>query len=303
MQVRSKIFPYPVINHNKAFSNFKDSDFVLTFEPAEDEYAYVLKGAKFDTDSKTINKLFDDGKVGICVIIECSETVYRNDFDVYREPKDIRLSKVDFTERVDISMFAYAKESFVLDSDELDEDYNGIKFEIDKYDILGAYDGFNVRFKHDEAEDNLVQSIFSINVNHDLEDGKYLVECNIGKKISITLSENDYKNYKIIYTVPTYMEVFFNMLLVPSLIEGLFLCKAMLEEGKDLEDAGNTYIWFRSILSAYKKLKGVELTIEDFKGMSPVSLAQDLLGKPIGESLKKLVQETNKNVEEDISND
>ena len=295
MQVKNKLFPYPVINHNKAFSNFADKDFIFVFDGVEDEYSYTLKNARFETDSTLINSLFDEGKVGVSVIVECSDTVYRKSFSLSKIGNDIILPKINFSEKVDVSIFAYANEDIVLDSDEVDEDYQGIKFEIEKYDILGANDGFHVRFKHEEMEENLVQSIFSVGINHDLEDGMYTVECNIGRKIAITMSDNDYKNYKIIYTVPTYKEVFFNMLLVPSLIEGLSLCRIALEnETKDLDDVGNQYLWFRAIQSAYKKLKGVDFTQDDFKKMSSVSLAQELLGKPLGESLKKLVTETNK---------
>ena len=296
MQVKNKIFPYPVINHNPAFSNFKDLDFCLEFEPVETEIAYVLKNARFITNSKTINDLYDSGLIDISLIIECSNTVYRKAVEMTREPKDIILPKINFTEKVDCSLFATAKKAFKLSSEELDDDYKDIVFDIDKYDILGAYDGFNVRFKHSEAEDSLVQSIFAINIDHELEDGKYVVECDIGRKISITMSEKDYKNYKVIYTVPTYMEVFFNMLLVPALIEGLSLCKSMVlsDSTKDLDDVGNRYLWFRSIQSAYKKLCGTELTLDNFIQISPSELAQKLLGKPLGESLAKLVIETNK---------
>ena len=295
MQVRNKLFPYPVINHNSVFSNFKNLDFFMEYEPLETETAYILKNVHFMTDSQTINKLYDEGKIEIAMIIECSDTVFRRVYEVEREPKDVVLPKVDFTEKVDVSMFATAKESFKFSSNELEEDYQDLEFDIDKYDILGVYDGFNVRFKHEEAEETLVQSIFAINIDHELEDGKYVVECNVGRKISITLSEKDYLNYKVIYTVPTYKEVFFNMLLIPSLIEGLSLCKQVLnDESKDLDDVGNQYLWFRSIQAAYKKLNGVDLKIEDFSRISPVALAQDLLGEPMGESLSKLVNETNK---------
>ncbi|HMM00005.1 MAG TPA: hypothetical protein PKC96_01520 [Bacilli bacterium] len=295
MQVKSKIFPYPIINHNKAFSSFKESDFVIVFEPLETDTSYILKGCRFETESALINRLFEEKKIDITLIIECSDTVYRESFCLGKTGQDIVLMKVNFTEKVDISMFAYAKENFIMDSDEFAEDYNGISFEIDKYDIVAANDGFNLRFKHEEAEDNLVQSIFSVIPNQDLEDGAYVVECNMGKKITISLSINDHKNYKIIYTVPAYKEVFFNMILVPSLIEGLSLCKNVLEdESKDLEDVGNQYIWFRSIQSAYKKLFGNDLSVQDLKGYSPVTLAQLLLGKPLGQALGKLVVETNK---------
>ena len=221
MQVKGKIFPYPVINHNKAFSNFGDKSFQIAFEPQENEKSYILKDCRFETDSSLISTLYAEGKIGIVLIVECSDTVYRKSFDVSNVGKDLVLMKVDFMGKVDISMFAYAKEAFMMKSDEFEEDYKDIVFEIEKYDIIGANDGFNVRFRCEESEDNLVQSIFSVVPNESLEPGVYRVECNIGKKITITLSEEDYKNYKTIYTVPAYKEVFFNMILVPTLIEGL----------------------------------------------------------------------------------
>lgn len=300
MQVKGKIFPYPVLNDNKVFSNFVGKSFQIVCETSENENSYILKNCRVETDSSLISTLYQEGKIGIVLIVECSDTVYRKSFEITFEGKDLVLLKTDFTEKVDISMFAYAKEDFTMQSAEFDEDYRGIDFEIEKYDIVGANDGFNVRFKHEDSEDNLVQSIFSVVPSESLEQGAYLVECNVGKKITITLSEADHNNYKIIYTVPVYKEVFFNMILVPSLIEGLCLCKAVLEdETKDLDDVGNQYLWFRSILAAYKKLKGCELDIQDFKNMSPATLAQELLGKPFAEALKNLVIETNKGVSED----
>ena len=301
MQVKNKIFPYPIINNNKNYSNFNELAFDLIYEPEETKNAYILKNTRFFTESKTILKLIKEGKIGITVVVESSNSVYRKSFEITEETKDIKLFKSEFLERVDISMFAYAKNDFILQSDEVDEDYLGISFNIDKYDIVGVNDGFNIRFKHNDEEDNLIHSIFSINVGHNLEEGEYLVEFDIGRKISINLPENEYKNYKIIYTVPVYKEVFFNMLLIPALIEGLSLCKAMLDDpSKDLEDVGNHYLWFRSILTSYKRLEGKELTIETFKGCSLSSLSQKLLGKPLGEALKKLVSETNNLQEEEV---
>lgn len=295
MQVKKKIFPYPILNNNKLYSNFIDSYFEIVYESVEDEISYILKDLKFSTNSKLINDLFDEGKIVIKLVVECSDTVYRKAFYVGKEPKSIKLFKNDFTEKVDISMFAVANTNFKINSNEFDEDYQGIDFEIEKYDILCANDGFNVRFKHDESENNLVKSIFSIIPSDNINDGTFEVDCEMGKKITISLSDKDYKNCKIINTVPTYKEVVFNMLLVPALIEGLTLCKKTIQEGTDdLEDVGNKYIWFRSILMSYKRLYGKDLTSEEFINESPVLLAQRLLGKPLGEALNKLVVETNK---------
>lgn len=300
MQVKTKIFPYPIINHNQDYSNYLNKSFDLLFEEKEDEVSYILSHCKFETNSVLMNQLYVEEKIGVIIVVECSATVYRKVFPIDQIGKDFRLNKVDFTERVDISMFAYAKEDFVLVSDEFDPDYNGIEFEIEKYDIVAANDGFNIYFKHDQSENNLVQSIFSVTQGQDTTENEYIVECDTGRKITITLSEKDYGNYKRIYTVSTYKEVFFNMILVPALIEGLSQCKNYLnDESRDLDDIGNRYIWFRSIQAAYKKLKGEDLSLQDFKTISPVTLAQRLLGRPLGAALQKLVVETDKIVGDD----
>lgn len=80
MQVKGKIFPYPVINYNKAFSNYNDNNFQIVFEPAEDEKSYILKNCRFESDSVLINELYSEGKIGIVLIVECSNTVYRKSF-------------------------------------------------------------------------------------------------------------------------------------------------------------------------------------------------------------------------------
>lgn len=304
MQVKDKIFPYPILNHNRVISNFGEDDFIFCFTPEETERYYILKDAKFETECKLINDLYDEGKLKINCVVECSYTVFRKTFELTKEPKNIKLSKADFLEKTYFSIFATAKENFTFKTDSVDEDYAGIDFEIEKYDILAANDGFFTTFIHQKEADNMAHSIFSIVASHDMEAGEsYIVECDTSKKITITMSDDEYKNYKIIYTIPTYTEVFFNMLLVPSLVEGLSLCKKHLEGDPtiDLDDVGNKYLWFRSILNGYKRIYGTDLTVDDFKSASLIKLAQDLLGKPLASSLKKLVEETKSNKDGDDS--
>lgn len=77
MQVKGRIFPYPVLNNNPVFSGFKSESFSLNYKAVEDESNYTLKGLTFATESKAINSLFKEGRIGICLIVECSDTVYR----------------------------------------------------------------------------------------------------------------------------------------------------------------------------------------------------------------------------------
>lgn len=301
MQIKDRIFPYPILNHNKSLSNYKDIDFVMNYEQTETDSEYILRNATFTTESKLINDLVEKNLIKIQLIIECSSTVYRKAFKIGKNPKDIHLNKSDFYEKVSFSMYATAIENFTLQFDDVDEDYSNIEFEIEKYDILAANDGFTVSFIRDEAADTFAQSIFSIIVNKELDENvPYTVECNSSKKIQIILSEKQYNSYKLIYNVPKYTEVFFNMLLIPALIESLSLCRMELNQNScDLDDIGDKFQWFRSIRSSYKKIKGHDLTVEEFKNCSIVSLAQELLGKPFNKALDNLLNENNNTEEEE----
>jgi len=300
MQIKNKTFPYPILNNNKLYSNFKESNFEIKYEIDENKDTYILKDIKFSTNSKLINSLYDNDKISVFLIIECSDTVFREKFKIGKIPSDIKLLKSDFSEKVDVSMFAVAAKDFVFySSDEFDDDYSKIKFEIEKYNIICANDGFNIAFKHDESESNLIKSIFSIIPNEEINDDKFKVDCE-GKKITISLSFDNYEKFKIINNVSTYKEIVFNMLLIPSLIEGLSLCKvAFQEKDNDIEEVGNYYVWFRSILSQYKKIYNKDLTPDDFFNVSPVLLAQKLLGEPLSKALENIVTDLNKIEEEE----
>ena len=84
------------------------------YEPSEDEYAYILKDIKFSTESKFINDLYDKKLIKVFLVVECSDTVFRKKIEVDKISSTIRLYKNDFTEKVDISMFAVATKNFTL---------------------------------------------------------------------------------------------------------------------------------------------------------------------------------------------
>lgn len=295
MQVKSRIFPYPILNHDVNYSNYVGCDFKLNYDGSEDDDNYLLKDVCYEINSDSLNKLIDENKISICCIIECSYTVVRRKFEIEKNKKiDIVLPKSEFSGKVDISIFAYANQDLILKSSEFDPDYQGIDYEIEKYDILAADDGFYVYFNRRDQESSLASSIFSIIIDRKIKDNTYSVNYE-ARRITISLSEEEYQNYRTIYTIPSYKEVFFNMLLIPCLTEALTRCGVKLENGDyDIDTLGSEYLWFGSIAEAYSKLFGKELTKEDYLKTKPIELAQKLMGEPLGKSLESLINEMNR---------
>ena len=291
MRVGKKIFPYPLLNHIRQLSNYKDYDFEVLFETEETPKQFVLKNLHFETNSELLNALYDEEKIDVSCIIECSDTVFRKSYTIGREETELVLNKADFSEKTFITFFAYAKKDFTMKSNEFEDDYCDIDFKIDKYDILAACDDAFLTISHTEKENELAKSIFSVVNDHSKNDGKYAINIETNK-ITIYLSDEDYNNYKVISNVNEYKETFFNILLIPALIYALSECKQKATYVSNIEDISDGCRWFRSIMSAYKRLKNEELSLEIFKDVNVIEFAQELLGKPLNESFKKMTKKS-----------
>lgn len=300
MQIAKKIFPYPIINRETQYSTYDGLNFSLELEEYDSEKNYYLKNVRYDTNSNLLNKLISENKAEVALIIECSETIYRRKFLLNDTGIDITLNKSDFSGRVVYSMYAYTTEDIVLkSSNEFIEDYQGIDYDLEKYSIIAADDGRTIYMNHEETEENVIRSIFSIIPRLDIDDNKFYVDYETGKKIIISLSENDFNNYNEMFNIDTYKELFFSVLLIPALTEALSKCKIIISnDDYDIEDIEQAYKWFKSIILAYEKQIGKELTTAEFKEISPVVLAQQLLGNPLSQSLKTILS-SSRNVGDD----
>lgn len=301
MQIRGKIFPYPVLNQNSVFSNYLSCNFELIFEDASTEENLILHNVGFQTNSQTIKRLIEENKIVVVLIFECADVILRKSYDITKENTDIIISNQELSGKIELSIFAYAKFDFLYVPEEVDEDYKGIEFQIEKYDIIAANDGVSRSVLHKDTEENLVKSIFSIQSLSSVEEGMFEVQYENSRKILISMSEHDHSNYNIVYSMPDFQEVFFNMMLIPALTQALTQCFNDVKNGADVDDISVTYQWFPSIQKQYKRLKGQDLTNEIISTIQqPISFAQEILGKPMKVALEKLINSTKKtNVEEE----
>ena len=104
------------------------------------------------------------------------------------------------------------------------------------------------------------------------------------------------KNYRA-DAYPDFKEVFFNMLLVHVFTEVLTYIKGEVESQADLDDICDKYTWFYSVKRGYKKQYNKELTKSEYLDMSPIVLAQQLLGNPLGYALTNIVKTINESKE------
>lgn len=283
MRVGRKLFPYPVINNSEKISSFKNASFSLVYEDASDEENLILKNTHLVIDDMNLINLISTGKVKGALIIECSSTIFREKKEIDLENRDIIIPLSDLNDKVYISSFLYATENINgYKSENFLDDYEDYSFNIEKYDILAADDGFFKTIEYDQEEDQKNDSIFSVIKTKKID--TMLVDIS-QKKIIIKLPESEHGLYTNLRYNKTYQPLFFSMMAIPALSNVLQKFK---DQDMDIEDIADDYYWFNAILVSYEKIYGKKLTNEIFNETETLTLAQKLLNNSTLEGINKL---------------
>lgn len=308
MLIGNKIFPYPLLNRNSNFSEYKPtSSFVLRFvttpdgQPIIDAGNIVFKNLCFELKNDTLNELLTQGKVKGCFIVECSASTYRRNYDISTVPYDLQIPVKALNGNVVVSCFLYATEDiFGFKSNDFVDEYKDYSFDIDKFDILAADDGFKFPIDMDKGKDDKVASIFSIVKSDDTNNVmKYI---NHESHITIQLSPEYYACYERIKTKSEYNNVAFAMIALPVLA-------ACIEELRtdefenSIEDIIEKKPWFNAVCISYKRETGNEITYDDFESINSLELAQLVFNHATCEGIKSfdsfLMGTAERNDEED----
>ncbi len=277
MRIGKKLFPYPTLNNSKNMSCFKDCNFSLEYDDYDDNENLVLKNAHIVVGDDTISKLLDEGKLKSTVIVECSSTIYRRNFEVSKVEKDITIPLNNLREQVVISCFVYANEDFTFNSSNFLEDYDGYSFDIEKYDIIAIDDGFTTRVEYDEEKDKKVSSIFTVVVDENITDKVMKIEPT-SRKIIIHLPDEQFGCYENMKNNDNYRELFFSIMTVPALIFCMQnIQDRLLYNEETLDNVRIDYKWFESIEIAYKNNFDENLTDDVFKKCDIPTLSQQLM--------------------------
>ena len=275
MQIRNKIFPYPVLNNYADITSFKNAEFQFCYdEMVQTENELILKNSRIILTDNNLKEILIESRARATVLVECSRTLYRENFEVFEIPKDIVIELFKLKGSVEISSYIYATENIEnYRSENFLEDYEDYCFKIPKYSILAIDDGITTKIEYDEKKDKKVSSIFSIIKDSTEELREMKIEL-MEKRIVIYLPEEQFNLYDNFKINDNFNNLFFAMLAIPALIYALTTLRS---EGYSLEDVEMNYSWFSSIKAAYLKNYREELTEELYKELDIVKLAQDLL--------------------------
>ena len=276
MRLGKKIPPYPILNKTLNMSSYKNSNFSFKYELEETKELFKIKNTKIETNSLDLINYFNQKKLKAVVIVECSSTIYRNQFEISTIPVDIEIPIRALNDKVEVSCFVYATEDIEnYSSQDMKDVYQGYSFYIEKYSVFAVDDGITMKIQYDDKEDNKVSSIFSVIKSFDPNLNGMKVELN-DRKIKIILPEKSFEYYDALKDKERFQSIFFSVLVIPALIYAFNEIQKFPNE-TEIDEIIDKYSWFKSIVASYKRIHDVDLDYEIFKQLIPLELAQDLM--------------------------
>ena len=149
MKLGKRLFPYPLLNSNPELSTYTlDSTYKLVIDlvdgcPEIINQNIRLKNVRFELEEEQLLNLYKEEKLSSILVVECSQSLYRDNFLINEEGIDIDLPLNKISGNLVISSFLVAKERIDnFHSKSFQHPYIKFKYTFDPYDIVAADDGF-----------------------------------------------------------------------------------------------------------------------------------------------------------------
>ena len=295
MKLGKRLFPYPLLNNNSDLSTYtSDSSykFVVDLENGLPEIInrnIRLKNVRFELEEDQLLNLYKEEKLSSILVVECSQSLYRDKFIIREEGIDIDLPLNKINGNLVISSFLVAKERIEnFHSESFQYPYKKFNYTFDPNDIVAADDGFSLHVDINELEPSDLPSIFQVVKK---EDAKNVAFDSNGSKINILLPDESYNNFNFIKQNPKLLSVGLGLLAVPALAFSLNRLKINLKsDDSSIDELCDEYAWFRSVCESYFKTYKKELTKDDLIDGDCFIIAQEILGSSLTTSLNDITK-------------
>ena len=270
MRIGKRLFPYPILNSEKVYSQYKDSVFSLQYDEAvsEDKQYYLLNNLRCELDNQMLIDLINTDRAEIVCVIECPSTMYRKNHILPLHPVNLQIPLADLNNKVNVSAFVVAKEDI--------DNYQSDDF-LDDYGYVNNVD-FN------DLDDNKQASIFIVIKDKSITNDTMQVEYD-SDKITIALPEEQWNMYDKTKRIPKYEKLYFSIIAVPALGYAL---SDLQKHDPAVDILRIDYRWFNSFAAAYKNYHGEELSDDVFIKMNTNLEAQMVLGSPVAGAVDEI---------------
>ena len=272
MKLNNRLFPYPILS--PYFNDYKEVDFEADIDVLQNPNHIQLKISVRLTEPY-IKKMVEDGLIEYVLQLECSMTSYResirfsDDSFEYRVPEDL------IEDKLSIRVFMVATQELEdYEPSNLVDDYDGLKFDLDQFSIIGIASYRTVKIEKEKNQIKNVASIFSIVKKMSNKKKDFQFELN-GDRIRIEVPEEYLEKYNILNRNPNNKYALMSIIIAPVFIKVLDMVKS------DSEETYSMFKWHSALLHLMDKKK---LSLEE----DSYVIMQKLLENPFGEALVNL---------------
>lgn len=268
MRIKNRLFPYPLLHHDKIESSYKYGEFTLDFCDEKDDENYIMN-LRAILVNNTLKNLVDAGKATIVCVVECPQAMYRKSYVISQEFQLIKIPLYDLVGSVEISSFIYANQDIdEYSPDNLSDEYLINQFSIEKYSILAVDNGFNQKIHFEDFDDTKKKSIFVLVTNLD-ENAKTIEWEYDSDLIKIFIPEYQHKEYEAIKHQEETQKIFLSLFAITPLT---MIISELIKNEELVSDLKFKYKWFIGFCEAYKRVNNVELTDEEFSRLDNRSI-------------------------------
>lgn len=290
MDIRYRLYPYPVLS--ETLDDYKKNCiFNVDIQLVKDASGIRIDISAILT-SKDLAEMIKNGEAAYVYHVECPQTSFRHAYMTDKPSLSIPVSSKNVRGKYQICSVIVAKKDLVnWQSEDFNEDFDGMKFDIDAGSILAVGPKAFGVVEADVDDLAKIPSMFCIMPNKKI---KEMQVDEYDPKISIILPYDDYALFEQLNETPRLQPILYSMTIIPALIHTFELIKSIAREdpGK-LEDLAE-YSWYRSLKK--NVLKKLNIDFDDstqIENLNSVTAAQQLLEFPISAALHEMSNSDN----------
>lgn len=282
MEIRHKLYPYPVLSYYS--DDYVDSNFDTVITPVRDGYNIRIDFLA-EVNNEGISDLLASGKAKIVYHLECAQTGYRVAVSTEKNELSYGIVNKMVSGRLQVCPFIVAEtEISGYVNPNFHEDYRGFTFTIEEGCVMAVGKQININVDKDINDLSNTPSVFSIIKNDDELALGMAVDFNY-KKIVIKLPEREFFNIKSLKGQVLIQSVLNSLVVIPALT---YVLEEVSKRDPDERYEYSSYAWYRAVKKSLVNKFNCDIESDNFSERNMLETAQKLINIPISDALQTL---------------
>lgn len=273
-------FTYPILcNYNDDYNNVKFIAGTTGKLNKTNKKSFIETYVEIEEEE--INNLLNSRELKIITKVFCPSTKFREIFEIQRGFDKIEINNRDINNRVEFTTYIIAnRDIHNFSSYNFNDDYKGMKFDIEKGAIIAIGKEESIFFEKDIDDLTKVEAV--VKIKDMKKENEPMTVTWDNKYIRINLSTTDYKTYCLYsdYCVP----IVNSMIVIPGI---MFVLDQLASDEIDISDVEDSK-WYRVLSKKISEATGKEFSLNYVKANGSFELIQKLFDTPIHEAMKEI---------------